>query len=102
MKGVLQCWGMLNRFFKMSLVHGEGVDEIDLVAGSHQISCAVRAGSGLGQKDKYPERLLGTTWGAFQQLDDGAVANMKESFSMLVGEKDASECRFIKLQKGKK
>jgi hypothetical protein len=46
--------------------------------------------------------LPGTTWGAFQQLDDGAVANMKESFSMLVGEKDASECGFIKLQKGKK
>ena len=86
----------------MSLVHEDGVDEIDLVSGSHQIPDEVYADPRMGGEDKYSERRLGTTWNALQEHNDGASGDLKGSVRMLAGEKEPGECKFIKLQKRKK
>jgi hypothetical protein len=92
----------LIHFFCISLVHENEVDEIDLVSGSHPIPDQVHADPRMGRKDKYSERRLGTTWNALQEHDDRAGGDPKGSFRILVGGKEAGECKFIKLQKRKK
>jgi hypothetical protein len=91
----------INFLFKMSLVHANDVEEIDLVKGSHAIPDRLYSNSSIfGKKNQCPECKFGLTKQEIHQTvsEDMGMSKVLQRFNELIPpEADGHAYQFIKL-----